>query len=116
MTFLDLLAILDWSKLFGPRVPLPPDWSKDMFVLNPAPTATEVNNTQKRNPMLNTKVLFSVHIATNGYYAVSDSGITVVENTLSGVCTAMQAALADAAARSDTDAVVKAMSDWQKVT
>lgn len=131
MTFLDLLAVIDWSKLFGPRVPLPPDWSNDMFVLNPAPTATDVYNAridaystratnfakqQEVNAMPPSKILFSVHIATNGYYAVSDSGITVVSTTLSEVCIAMQAALADEAARSDTDAVVKAMSDWQKVT
>jgi hypothetical protein len=100
-------------------------------VLNPAPTATDVYNAridaystratnfakqQEVNAMPPSKILFSVHIATNGYYAVSDSGITVVSTTLSEVCIAMQAALADEAARSDTDAVVKAMSDWQKVT
>lgn len=78
---------------------------------------------QKTNPMPNNKVLFSVHIATNGYYAVSDNGITVVSTTLSDVCTAMQAALADEAARSDTsDLRQQIMKDplnqkgWQQIT
>jgi hypothetical protein len=75
---------------------------------------------QEMNPMPNNKVLFSVHIATNGYYAVSDSGIMVVETTLSGVCAAMQAALADEAARSDMSLKQASESDvnngWQQIT